>query len=246
MSNELALNELFAGGAVVSRTADDFKEMERMSQGTDFLRRIQLYSKGPNIDRGLIGGGHFGVPMSKTEITDLSAAIDLLIIERRPKAIDMSDTDNLIITYDSTSEEFRRIEEASATRDSGCCFGPSYLVYERTTGKFYEFFCGSKSARIESSNINAYLPVTPEMIKAGATKEEEVRGPKPCTLRAELVDNGRFTWHVAKPEDCLTPFELLPTLDDLNKEVAKFLTPDENEVEAVKEEDNSKRGKRSR
>lgn len=247
MSTELALNKLFSGGAVVDRSDEEMQELERMSQGTDFLSRIQLYSKGPNIDKKLIGVGCFGIPISKTEIFDLTVAIDVLVIERRPKAMDMSDTDNLIITYDSKSKEFCRIEERSKVQNSGCCFGPSYLVFERTTGKFYEFFCGSKSARIESSNINKYLPVTPGMIKAEVTKETKVRGPKPCTLRSELVDNGTWTWFIPKPEDCLTPFDKLPTLDELNKEITRFLKPDESEVETVDEtEDKGKRGKRAR
>lgn len=246
MSNELALNELFGSKDLVSRSTDDIKELDRMSQGSDFLRRVQLYSKGPNIDKGNIPGGHFGIPMAKDDITDLSESMDILVIERRPKAIDMSDTDNLIITYDSTSDEFRRIEEQASVRDSGCCFGPSYLIFERTTAQFYEYFCGSKSARIESSNINKYLPVTQGMIDAGVTKETEPRGPKPCTLKATLVEKGRYTWHVAKAEECLTPFKSLPTGEALNKELTRFLTPDENEVETVEEEKPSKRGKRSR
>ncbi len=233
MSKELAtINNLF-GGMAVTQTAEELVALEKLSQGSDFLKRIQLYSKGKHVDKKLIESGNFGVPLSAEVIKQLGETVDVLLIERRAKAIDMSDLENLIITYDSTSNEFRRIEGASATKDSGCSYGPSYLVFERVTGKFYEFFCGSKSARIESSAINAYLPVTEAMIEAGVTEETKVRGPKPCTLRAHLVETPRFTWHVPKAEDCLTPFAKLPTPEQIGEEVGKFRNPDEPEVEVV-------------
>lgn len=242
MSNELStLNNLFAGGEIANRSVEQLTELSRLSQGTDFLRRIQLYSRGKAIDKKLIEGGHFGIPMSSDKIVDLGESIDVLVLEVRAKAIDMSDNENLIVSYDSTSKEFQRIEAASAEKDSGCSFGPSYLVWERTTGQFYEFFCGSKSARIESSNINDYLPVTPAMIAAGVTDETEPRGPKPCTLNGHLIETKRYSWHVPKPEDCLTPFDKLPTVEQLNEEVKKFLTPDEPEVETVEEDSKRKR-----
>lgn len=236
-NKELAvLGELFTGGEIVTRSVTELQKLEELSQATEFLRRIQLYSSGKNVDKKLIPGGHFGIPMSADKITDLGESVDVLVLERRPKAIDMSDTDSLIITYDASSDEFKRIEAASSEKDSGCAYGPSYLVWERTTGKFYEFFCGSKSARIESSIINGYLPVTDVMIEAGVTDEKVTRGPKPCTLRSHLIESQRFTWHVPQPEDCLTPFDKLPNKEQYNEEVVKFLNPDEPEVEVVKDD----------
>ena len=233
MSKELTvINNLF-GGIATKQTAEELVALDNLSQGSDFLKRIQLYSKGKHVDKKLVEAGNFGVPLSAEKINQLGETIDVLIIDRRAKAIDMSDLENLIITYDSTSEEFMRIEAASTTKDSGCSYGPSYLVFERSTGKFYEFFCGSKSARIESSAINSYLPVTGRMIEAGVTDETKTRGPKPCTLRAHLIETPRFTWHVPKAEDCLTPFAKLPTMEQIGEEVNKFRNPDEPEVEVV-------------
>ena len=37
-------------------------------------------------------------------------------------------------------------------------YGPSFLVYERSQGRFLEFFCGNKSARNEAKNVYPYLP----------------------------------------------------------------------------------------
>ena len=82
--------------------------------------------------------------------------MDLLPLARRPKAIDMTDMEALVISYDMESEEFKRIAAKSAESDSHCQYGPSFLVYERTTGRFLEFFCGNKSSRIEAEEA---LPV---------------------------------------------------------------------------------------
>lgn len=240
MTKELAkINNLFGGIATI-QTAEELAALDELSQGSDYLKRIQLYSKGKHVDKKLVEAGNFGIPLSADRITQLGETVDFLFIERRAKAIDMSDLENLIVSYDSTSDEFRRIEEASTVKDSGCSYGPSYLVFERATGKFYEFFCGSKSARIESSAINAYLPVTEQMIEAGVTEETKIRGPKPCTLRAHLIETPRFTWHVPQPEDCLTPFTKLPTSEQIDEEVTKFRNPEEPELEVV-EPDKRKR-----
>ena len=236
MSKELATISNLFGGIATTQTAEEIAALDNLSQGSDFLKRIQLYSKGKHVDKKLVEAGNFGIPLSTEKINQLGETIDVLIIERRAKAIDMSDLENLIITYDSTSDEFMRIESASTTKDSGCSYGPSYLVFERVTGKFYEFFCGSKSARIESSAINAYLPVTEAMIEAGVTDEKKVRGPKPCTLRAHLIETPRFTWHVPQAEDCLTPFAKLPNVEQIAEEVNKFRNPDEPELEVVSED----------
>ncbi len=236
MSKELTtINNLF-GGLATTETVEELVALDDLSQGSDFLKRIQLYSKGKHVDKKLVEAGNFGIPLSAEKITQLGETVDVLLIKRRAKAIDMSDLENLIITYDSTSDEFRRIEGESTVKDSGCSYGPSYLIFERVTGKFYEFFCGSKSARIESSAINTYLPVTEAMIEAGLTEETKIRGPKPCTLRAHLVETPRHTWHVPQSEDCLTPFAKLPTPEQIAEEVHKFRNPEEPEVEVVQKD----------
>ena len=35
-------------------------------------------------------------------------------------------------------------------------YGPSFLVFERSTGHFVEFFCGTKSTRGQAKNISSF------------------------------------------------------------------------------------------
>ena len=61
-----------------------------------------------------------------------ATSVDLLPLARRPKAIDMTDMEALVISYDMESEEFKRIAAKSTESDSHCQYGPSFLVYERS------------------------------------------------------------------------------------------------------------------
>ena len=113
--------------------------------------------------------------------------MDLLPLARRPKAIDMTDMEALVISYDMESEEFKRIAAKSTESDSHCQYGPSFLVYERSTGRFLEFFCGNKSSRIEAKKLFPFLPLTQADIDAKAEDGNAVgdlkpHGPVPVTL----------------------------------------------------------------
>src|SRR5689334_12877813 len=133
---------------------------DELAKGGDFLARLQLYTKGKAIDKGLIKPGHYGIPVSEDEIIDLGESIDLLVIARRPKAIDMTDKEAIIVVHDHTSAEFQRIAATSLEKESHCMYGPSFLVFERSTAKFYEYFCGSKSTRTEAKKIYPFMPLS--------------------------------------------------------------------------------------
>lgn len=245
MSNELmVLSEMFSGDnqLAVVQSADELRQLDSLAQSRSFTPRIQLYTKGKAVDKGLISIGHYGIPKSADEIQDLGKSIDIIPFWRKAKAMDMSDTDNLIVSHDPNSEEFKRIVKlADSTQDSGCAYGPSYLVWERSTNAFYEIFFGTKSARYESPNVNKYLPVTAAMIEAGSTDEKEPRGAIPLTLSAQYLERGRFSWYAPKAEDCLTPFVNLPSMDQLRAETERFFKPDEAGAKVVTEKPSSRK-----
>lgn len=107
-------------------TDDQFAEL---AKGGDYLGRMQLYTKSKANMKGLIPQGHYGIPESDDSIIDLGESVDLLPLARRPKAIDMTDMEALVISYDMESEEFKRIAAKSTESDSHCQYGPSFLVY---------------------------------------------------------------------------------------------------------------------
>jgi hypothetical protein len=244
MSNDLTvLNELFTGeNALYQQSEEELRQLDRMSSASSFLQRLQLYAKGKSGAKGtIIEAGHYGVPKSGDEILDLGDTIDVYPLFRKPKAIDMSDTDNIIVSNTPGSKEFARIEDmADNVKDSGCAYGPAYLVYERSTATFYEFFCGNKSGRREASEINKYLPVTPQMIDLGTTQEKEPRFARPMTLTSEFAKKGKWEWFAPKAQECLTPFDL-PSIDQIKFEIERFRKLEDAEVEVVEEGQTSKR-----
>ncbi len=202
---------------------------DELAKGADFLPRIQLYTKGRAIDKQLISPGHFGVPKKDDEIVDLGDSIDIIPIARRPKAVDLSDTDAIIVSYDSASDEFKRIQDTSAESESGCMYGISYLVLERTTGELYEFFFGSKSLRAAAKTLNGYCAISQADIDAAKAAGKNVdsiqpRGPLPVTLASRLVDKGKFSWHVPEFAPCSTPFTSNPGPGAMEQEATKFVT----------------------
>jgi hypothetical protein len=218
-------------------TDDQFAEL---AKGGDYLARMQLYTKSKANLKGLIPTGHYGIPESDEEIIDLGDSVDLLPLARRPKAIDMSDMEALVISYDMESEEFKRIQEKSKESDSHCQWGVSFLVYERSTRRFLEFFCGNKSSRIESKKLFPFLPLRQEAIDAleaagNDVSDLEPHGPVPVTLKVSVAENNKGVWHVPLVSKCSTPFMRLPSGDVLCREIAKFLAVKDNGVEKVQE-----------
>jgi hypothetical protein len=140
----------------------------------------------------------------------------VLVLARRPKAMDLSDTNDIVTVYNPEDAEFQRIAGESGKPNSGCMFGVSFLVYERTTGRFLELFFGGKSSRPVASEVYPYMPA-------------EGQGPAPMTLKSKFVKNKKNnTWFVPVVCPCSTPIEIneAKAID----EIQKFINPPKTEV----------------
>jgi len=232
MSNETALVPAFENLPSTQLGSDD--GFDNLAKGGDFLGRLQLYSKGSAINKELIAPGHWGIPEGDDQITDLGKTVDLIPLARRPKAIDLSDTDAIITNYDMESKEFDRIAASSMEQNSGCMYGTSFLVFERTTCRFLEYFCGTKSTRSESKKIFPYLTMTAEdLTKRGLNGEPH--GPLPFRMNVKLVEKKKWSWHAPVVVKCSTPFSNLPTREVVIREMERFLNPSDSGTEKVQE-----------
>ncbi len=245
MSNELTVAGLSQLQAVGFNAASDL--LGELTKSSEFLERIQLYSKGGPIDRDLIRPGHYGVPNGDESVRDLGVEIDILPLCCRPKALDLSDRDAIVTNYDPSSDTFKSIKERGATPNSGCMYGLTFLVLERSTGQFYELFCGvNKSMRMESDKIALFLPLPEE----AAVRLEELKGvkvephgPLACTLKAKYVTKRNYGWHVPVCVKCSTPFTNLPPLDRIQAEVTKFMNLSNTDIEKAEDAPASKRAR---
>jgi hypothetical protein len=216
-----------------------------LAKSSEFIGRLQLFTKGKAINKGLVKPGSYGIPESDEEVNDLSSEINILPLARRPKAIDMTDTDAVLVNYDPDSEEFKRIAATSLEKESHCMYGPSFLVIEEKTGRFLEFFCGSKSTRSEAKKIYPFLQLTEADIarqKAAGNDVSDLvaHGPLPLTLKSRLVEKGSYSWHVPVVSKCATPFTKLFRMERIIAEITKFVNCKGDGVETVKEPEGKK------
>ena len=212
--------------------ADDvMDQVDSVSQAAEFLPRIQLITKGKYVDTGKIAPGHWGVPQTGgEEIIDLGEVIDVIPLAARPKALDVSDKDAIIAVYDVNDPEYQRIK--NAPKNSGCMYGPSFLVLERNTGKLYELFFGNKSGRSEAGKMKPFLPTASNP------------APSPCTLEIRYKKGKDFGWHVPVIKRCSEPFDPAncPDDDTIHREIEKFMNP-ESGVQKVQEEETNERAR---
>lgn len=183
-----------------------------LTKASDYLPRLQLFSsKSGPCTEGLIPIGHYGLVEGES-IDDLGDEISILICAGRPKALQIAD-DNIFTSFDEKSELFARIREESAVKDSGCMYGPEYLIWEPENGVFATFFMGSKTMRKESKSVQA-------------------RVRQLCTLTSVLIKKPKYTWHGPKASDCTTEFDI-PELAVIQKAIDKFKAEKGTAIKAV-------------
>lgn len=192
-----------------SQAGGDIEAFAKTVQSGDYLPRLQLMSS--NSDKCKTGDfpvNHYALIRDQT-FTDLGQEVDILVIAWRPKALEIDE--ELITSFDPESSTFKSIEERSVQPNSGCMYGPEFLVYVPDNKAFATFFMGSKSARKEAPNVHAKLQM------AG-------------TLSSKLIETKRYKWQSPIIKGCSTPFDV-PDQTDLQAEVDKFLNPKETDLE---------------
>lgn len=234
----------FDASALPSTESLTDSQLVELSKGVDYLQRVQLVTKGKYVDTNKITPGHYGIPQpGGEEIEDLGAEVDFLPLCVRPKALDLRDREAIVAVYDMDNSVFQEIKTLSAQSDSGCMWGPSFLVLERSTGRLFEFFMSNKSARAESGNLVKFLPISKE--KAERTGVEP-QGPMPCTLKARYAKSGSWGWHVPVITKCSEPFTNSPDIKFIREEMKKFIAAKDNGVQNVTEEETKATKRRAR
>lgn len=200
--NELVPKEL-TGGPLADLDA-------LTTNASAYLQRLQLFgSKSDACAEEKISIGHWGL-VNDDQINDLGVSVDVVILAYRAKALDTSG-DTVINNHDADSEIFHAIRDKSAVKDSGCMYGPEFLVYVPSTGVFATYFASSKTARREAKKFKS-------LIGGGAT------------LKAKLIENGKYKWHGPVVLPCSAPLEI-PDLEIIKVQIEKFKNPPSDDVE---------------
>lgn len=206
-------NELIPASASDVASADAESKALMVAKNVDYLPRIQVFSgKNKAVLEGKIPMGHFGL-VEGDNITDLGASCDVLIIASRAKAMKLADQ---ILTYfDPESPEFQNIVDMSGEEDSGCMYGPEFLVYLPNEG-FATFFFSNKTLRRVAKSMQSRLR-------------------KAATMEVGLIKGRTYTWHgITAINDC-SSFSDIPDFALIEREKIKFINEKSSVVTEVSE-----------
>jgi hypothetical protein len=199
----------------------DDEAFKASTQSGDWLPRLQLMTaNSKECKGGDFPINHYAI-IRDQNFNDLGKSVDILLIEWRPKAIEIDE--QIYAVYDPEHEEFKRIQEMSNTPDSGCMYGPEFLVWIPAVEEYATFFMGSKSSRREASSVRALLR------NAG-------------TLKSKEISTAKYTWWSPIIEKCTSSFDL-PSKEEIAEQYEKFINPPDPGIERAPEEDISKNGR---
>lgn len=201
-------------------TADD-DAFDELAKSGDFLPRIQLMGSGSDaVKKGTFPMAHYALVHNKDKMDDLTEEVDMLVITWRPKAMDVNG-EQVISVFDKDAPEFKRIVEEAGNSDSGCMFGPEFLVWLKSANQFATFFFASKSARRVAPNMKALLQ-------------------KAATARVKFIETKKYSWHAPEVVACGTQFDI-PDTASIREQAEKFVNPPVSEVEKDTEAESDSR-----
>jgi len=201
-------------GTLVPANKYGEEAFEASASSNAYLSRIQLMTSSTKLCKaGKFPINHYAMVRDQKH-DDLGENIDVFVFDWHPKALETGDA--IISTYEPESSEFQRIQAKSATKNSGCMFGPEFLCWIPSIEKFATFFMGTASARREAGNVKARLNNS-------------------VTLGSQFCKNKDFEWYAPEATVCSTPFAM-PGKADLLEAVEKFRNPPKSDVEGVAED----------
>lgn len=219
MSNDLVKSENVVGELVVESKYGDDKTHDMIAGSTGFLPRLQLVAASANlVKKKLAEGGTYVIVQGKDKIIHaLGDNVSMLVLGWRPKALRFGE--KTVNYYNPNSPLFKQVETDSTQKDSGCMFGPEYLVYLPDHDVLATFHFNN-----------------PTMRQAASPMKQNLGGGVTC--RVELIEK-KHSWYAPVITACSTPPNL-PTPgtperaawnERIKLQIEKFNTPKESEEE---------------
>lgn len=197
---------------------------KRLLKSVDFFQPLKLMGNtSKQVTNGLIDVGNYAVCKGDEVSIDLGNKVDVIVLGHRYKAVDYSDRDNIVVSYDPGSQEFLRIEADSKVKDSDAMCGPEYLLYLLEQKKFVVYILASPSAQFISEDLASYKGAACTL--TSKTQTSTPKGQKKS-----------FTYWVPVVGACTTPYEGIDGAE-LNAQAVRFVeeTKRKPEVELAEE-----------
>lgn len=209
-----------------AKYADD-KAFDNLSSES-FLPRLQLMgSNSDQVKEGKIGIGRWSLIKTKEDFVDLGAETNILVLGWRPKAMDTKNREDVHAFYNPQSAEFKECMEKSNISDSGCFYGPEYLIWLCNEKKWCVLLMGSKTARREA-------PLVKALLAAKVVDGQFVVEKKFGTLKCKLIKTSRHSWHGPVVTQCSQSYDL-PEMSEIVDQLTKFNNPPDEEVELAEQ-----------
>lgn len=215
------------GALAVAAAGDDI--FNAVANSGKYLPRLQMFGGNSEpVKEGKVPLASYALVTGKDVYQPLGSTVDLVAIAWRPKAMDVSG-DDVINVHDHTDPEFARIQAASEIQDSGCMFGPEFLLYVPAIKKFATLFMSSKTARREAPAVRERLPIV--TVDGRQVYTDDLVG---TTLAVNYIKTTKYSWHAIVVKPCSTPFDF-PEKSAVAEERNKFLNPPKVDIERAPE-----------
>jgi hypothetical protein len=196
------------------------EDFDKIAKVGDWLPRVQLFGgNSKDCKAGRIGIGRYGFVKSKDSIVDLGPEFSGLVFCWRPRAMEVKN-DDVTSFFDTAQADFKRIMAESELEDSGCFYGPEFLIWVPQVKSLATLFCNSKTMRSEAPNLKGIIE----------------GDKKAFTAKVKFIEKGKYSWHGPVFLNCTTPVQPLPDMKMLTEEAGKFNDPPKEEKEKAKPE----------
>lgn len=214
MSDEVATTgtELLTGEDLAQSKYGDNSSFLAIASGGSYLPRLMLMNATSElVKEAKMNQGHYALVTGKDRFQDMTREVLCHVLGWRPKALEIGEK-AVKSYYNPKSEEFIAVSKKSdAESNSGCMYGPEFLVYIPSVEQYATFFMSSKTARREAPQMRPLVGKT-------------------STLKSNLIKGKKNSWFGPVVTPCSAP------LAPYNREEAKaqlqtFNNPPENAEE---------------
>lgn len=189
----------------------DEKVFDKVATGSGFMPRVQLMtSASEKCKSGEFPINHFAL-IRDQNFVDLGGEMEAVVLSWRPKAMEIGEA--VITVYDTDDAEFSRIQEKAGEANSGCMYGPEFLLWIPNQG-YATFFCGSKTTRRES-------PLIRDRIGKGVR------------LKPKKIETAKYTWYGVEASPAASIAGPMPEEGEMGTKITAFVNPPKSEVEAA-------------
>jgi hypothetical protein len=197
--------------------------LDAISGGASFMPRLQLMtSKSPTVEAGKFPVNHYAL-ISGSKYEDLGEEVIVIPLSYRATAMSTANGD-FVVCHDPKPDEknnptglFLEIMQKATIPDSGCFYGPEFLLWLPEQKCFATMLLGSRTARNETGSFVKQLG-------------------KVSRLHRKLIDTKKYKYQSLDLLASSAEVTNKPADDELATVVEKFLNPPVAAEQATAEE----------